>query len=84
MHGRERDREGEGEGEVEGEREREGKKAATSRPVGVCGILITKAKCRQNLKEGVQSVQDTCERNPGLGGFQLSPPPVAVSIASVW
>ena len=66
------------------ERERENMKATNSRPVEVIGIFITTDECRQNLKEGVQSVQDICAGNPGLGRFQLSPPPVAVSIASVW
>ena len=69
------------------ERERERERIHESNMFPSCGSdrnFITTDECRQNLKEGVQSVQDICAGNPGLGRFQLSPPPVAVSIASVW
>ena len=49
-----------------------------------CSEFFTTDECQQNLKGGVQSVQDIGARNPGLCRLQLSPPPVAVSIALVW
>ena len=35
------------------------------------------------FKKKLQAIRDICERIPGLGRFQLSPPPVAVSVAWV-
>ena len=67
------------------ERERERERSAVldvQADEGLSGFT-PEAECRQTLKGGVQSVQDICERIPDLDRFQLSPPPVVVSIAWV-
>ena len=69
------------------EREREREKQCMKHQVPVLleySEFLPTDECQQNLKAGVQSVQDIGARNPGLGRFQLSPPPCGRINALVW